>query len=170
MRMEIWDLFTVHNGEIGNFECLKRGVEGSLSDELYRARKGTTDSEMFFLLLLNEGMDNDPYAAVRRVINILIAAFRAQNQQPFLRLSCVFSDGVNLYGFRYASDEFSPTLYLSKNLDNGGTCLASEPLEGNASNWEALKCGTFVQISPDKVEHTALDVSGCCASAITCAA
>lgn len=160
----------MHNGQIGNFECLKRGIESSLSDELYRARKGTTDSEMFFLLLLNEGLDRDPYAAVRSVIDILMDASRAQNQEPFLRLSCVFSDGVNLFGFRYATDQFSPTLYVSKTLDNGGTCLASEPLEGDAHNWETVKCGTFIQISPDEITHTALDVSGCCASDIGCAA
>ncbi len=160
----------MHNGQIGNFERLKRGIEGSLSDDLYRARKGTTDSEMFFLLLLNAGLERDPFSAIRVVINNLIEASAAQNLEPFLRLSCVFSDGNTLFGFRYATDQFSPTLYLSRTLDNGGICLASEPLEGDIHNWEAVKCGTFVRISPDKTEHTALDVSGCCASGISCVA
>lgn len=160
----------MHNGQIGHFDQLKRELEASLSDNLYQERRGTTDSEMFFLLLLNAGLEEHPHQAIRAVINRLIEVSRAENQQPFLRLSCVFSDGDTLYGFRYATDQFSPTLYLSRTLDNGGTCLASEPLEGDIHNWEAIKCGTFVKISLNKVQHKALDIAECCASGITCAA
>lgn len=157
----------MHNGQIGDFEGIKRSIEKSLSDELYQARKGTTDSEMLFLMLLNEGLEQDPYAAICTVIDKLIAASSAQNLQPFLRLTCVFSDGSNLFGFRYATDQFSPTLYVSKTLDNGGICLASEPLEGDVHNWEAVKCGSLVRVTSGEIEHTALDVPGCCASGIS---
>jgi predicted glutamine amidotransferase len=155
----------MHNGQIGHFEDLKRELEASLSDTLYQQRRGTTDSEMFFLLLLNEGLDDNPLEAVRRVINKLIDVSTRRNLEPFLRLSCVFSDGITLAGFRYASDQFSPTLYLSKSLDNGGTCLASEPLEGDSHNWQTVACGTYIEITPDGHQQHALNLSGCCATA-----
>lgn len=160
----------MHNGQIGDFELLKRDLETSLSDILYQARNGTTDSEMFFLLLLNEGLENNPYRAIKTVIDRIINSAKALNLEPFLRLSCVFSDGDSLFGFRYATDQFSPTLYLSRTLDNGGTCLASEPLEGDIHNWQAIRCGTFVKLSPGKSEHKDLSIGLSCASGASQAA
>lgn len=160
----------MHNGQIGDFERLKRGLEASLSDTLYQARKGTTDSEMLFLLLLNEGLENNPYKAIQTVINRLINAAQAQNLLPFLRLSCVFSDGESLFGFRYATDQYSPTLYLSRTLDNGGSCLASEPLEGDTHNWQAIRCGTFIKLSSGKIEKMPLNITERCSSGASQAA
>lgn len=44
-----------HNGQIGGFQKMKRSLEHLLSDGLYDARKGSTDSELLFLLLLQHG-------------------------------------------------------------------------------------------------------------------
>ena len=50
----------MHNGQIGGFERIRRGLESSISDELYDQRLGTTDSELFFLLMLDEGLGARP--------------------------------------------------------------------------------------------------------------
>ena len=40
----------MHNGQIGDFEKIRRKLEASLGDHLYDQIEGTTDSELFFLL------------------------------------------------------------------------------------------------------------------------
>ena len=46
-------LLFMHNGQIGGFKIVKRKLRQRLSDELYNWIQGTTDSEHFFALFLN---------------------------------------------------------------------------------------------------------------------
>jgi len=135
----------MHNGQIGGFDAIRRILEASLADCFYAVKRGTTDSELLFLLLLNEGLDRDPPRAFERVLERLYAAYRARKKSPFLRLTCVFSDGETLYSFRHASDGQSPTLYASDSLLAGGTVVASEPLDADARQWR--------RIDPDQVNR-----------------
>ncbi len=102
-----------------------------MPDDLYDARRGTTDSEMIFLILLPNGLGQDPDGAMAATLD---AIGPATDAGP-IRLKCVFSDGVQIYAYRYASDGRCPTLYVSGLLDNGGVALASEPLDGRADRW-----------------------------------
>ncbi|MEM7194825.1 MAG: class II glutamine amidotransferase [Pseudomonadota bacterium] len=136
-----------HNGQIGHFELVKRDLESVLSDSLYLARRGTTDSEVLFLLLLNEGLEECPVSACIRSLEILEGLRKKLSLSAPLRLVFVFSNGETLYGVRYASDAFCPTLYCSENLDNGGVSLASEPLDGNSDNWTAVETSTLIEVS-----------------------
>lgn len=121
-----------HNGQVPHFPQIRRKLEAALPDHLYHARRGTTDSEMVFLTLLAQGMDQDPQAALRRTLDII-----GTEKEP-VKLTCVFSDGQSLYGFRHASKGPAPTLYVSKVLDNGGRSIASEPLCGISTNWTLI--------------------------------
>ena len=131
----------MHNGQIGGFLRKRRALEALLPDHLYNLRAGGTDSEVLFLLLLAHGLKQDPLEAVRKLLAILSEL--RDDQEPPDRLTCVFSDGQSLSAFRYASDKKCPTLYVRR--AGQGTVLASEPLDGEASNWEA--------ISPDALVH-----------------
>jgi glutamine amidotransferase len=42
----------MHNGQIGGFSCIRRELEGQLPDTLWHQRKGATDSELLFLLIV----------------------------------------------------------------------------------------------------------------------
>ncbi|MDH5608972.1 MAG: class II glutamine amidotransferase, partial [Cyclobacteriaceae bacterium] len=44
----------MHNGDIGGFSALRRPLLNSLSDEAFRHLRGSTDSEHFFCLLMDE--------------------------------------------------------------------------------------------------------------------
>ena len=145
----IWSF--AHNGQVGGFELMQRDLESALSDELYLARRGTTDSELLFLLLLQLGLDACPKSACIQMIEILENKRAERNISSPLRLSLVFSNGAKLFGLRYASDKFCPTLYQSKRLDNGGISLASEPLDGDSSNWNMLQPRVLLEISSDNV-------------------
>lgn len=58
----------MHNGGIGDFSLIRRDMELLIPDPYYGARRGTTDSELFFHLLLTNGLETDPLQALRITI------------------------------------------------------------------------------------------------------
>lgn len=138
----------MHNGIIGNFSAIRRDLEALLSDHFYAARQGTTDSELFFLLLLTNGLDQSPHGAIERSI-AQIAKITAKNNLPYAptRLTCAFSNGESIFGFRHATDNKSPSFYFSQCLDHGGRALASEPLHGDDEHWQSVEPGHLVTLS-----------------------
>jgi glutamine amidotransferase len=141
-----------HNGQVPHFPAIRRQMEAALPDDLYALRRGTTDSEMIFLTLLANGLDHDPAEAMRQT---MITLTSVDLIKP-VKLTCVFSDGTNLYGFRHGSDGIAPTLYLSGSLDNGGRAMASEPLTGVANGWDLIPPDTLCRLGPDICEMVPL--------------
>ena len=143
-----------HNGGIGDFKLIRRKVENLLAEDHYNARRGCTDSELFFLLMLTNGLEQDCHAALTRTIDQVTGFLKDHGplSKP-LRLTCVFSDGEKIYGFRHASDDKSPSLYLSNCLDHGGRAIASEPLHGTGEHWQLLPDDELVVLSSGAVEH-----------------
>ncbi len=47
----------MHNGQVSDFGRIRRSLGSQLPDNLYELRKGTTDPELLFLLLLNNGLE-----------------------------------------------------------------------------------------------------------------
>ncbi|MDB0061569.1 class II glutamine amidotransferase [Octadecabacter sp.] len=119
-----------HNGQVPHFASIERRLEADLPDHLYAARGGSTDSELLFLTLLANGLDDDPARAMATTLDKI-----GTGPDP-VKITCVFTDGQTLYGYRYASRGTAPTLYASGVLDNGGKAFASEPLDGGA--WDAV--------------------------------
>ncbi|MEP2947189.1 MAG: class II glutamine amidotransferase [Lentilitoribacter sp.] len=150
-----------HNGQIAEFGLIRRGLEASLSDELYNHRRGTTDSELFFLLALQHGLQTNPQKAIETTIAKIREAQMALGKKirDPNRIASVFSDGQTVYGFRCSSDLKSPTLYASGNLTSGGHALASEPLDGGTDNWTTVDEGQFVEMNKDGMQFTKLSVS-----------
>lgn len=126
----------MHNGQIAGFEKIRRKLETTLPDNLYDLRRGTTDSELIFLLLLANGLETAPKAACETVID-LVKSHQASISKPN-RLAFVFSDGDRLFALRHSCDEDSPSLYASNSLDSGGRAIASEPLDNLESNWSCI--------------------------------
>ena len=123
-----------HNGQVPHIARIRRALESRLPDPLYLHRRGTTDSELIFLTLLAEGLEDDPLRALHRTLDLIGPA----GDEGPVRLTCVLSDGQALFAFRHASDGKCPTLYLSGDLPCGGRAIASEPLCGDATRWTAL--------------------------------
>lgn len=122
-----------HNGQVPHFPQVRRRLEAALPDDLYHARRGTTDSELIFLTLLAHGLALDPDLAMERTLDDL-----GTGDAGPVKLTCVFGNGQRLFGFRHASDGRAPTLYASGQLDNAGRALASEPLCGVPARWTPL--------------------------------
>jgi glutamine amidotransferase len=143
----------MHNGQIGDFGQIRRALENSLPDMLYASRHGTTDSELLFLIMLDEGLETDPQGAAERAVARAIACARGAGIDPHIRLTAAFSDGEVLYAVRYATDRFAPTLYLSEG--ESGRSLVSEPLDGNGPAWQPVPAGSFVTVSAGSVAVSA---------------
>lgn len=137
-----------HNGQIPHFRQIRRRLEMALSEELFLQRRGTTDSEILFLTLLNNDLMRDPGAAFAKTLDLLGPSTDAGP----IRLTCVWSDGISIFAIRYASDNRCPTLYGSASLDNGGAALASEPLCTSPGRWQALPVNAICRLSENGLE------------------
>lgn len=149
----------MHNGQIGDFAKLKRPLEAKLSDAAYSARKGTTDSELFFLLLIDAGLDEDPRQATIDVINLIYDMCKTEGVKPHLRLTCAMSNGDQLFAMRYATDCFAPTLYFRQDSDIGGYSFVSEPLDEAHNSWTAIKPSTFVTLNDEGLSLSTIDLA-----------
>lgn len=140
----------MHNGGIGDFSLIRRDMELLIPDPYYGARRGTTDSELFFHLLLTNGLETDPLQALRVTIpQVLELVDRHRATDKPVRLTCVFSEGSRIFAFRYSNDGQAPSLYRSDSLDHGGRAVASEPLEGQCARWKPLHENMLLEISAD---------------------
>lgn len=138
----------MHNGQVPDIHRIRRRLEALLPDEFYDLRRGSTDSELIFLLLLTYDLQTDPSAAIAKVIDLLADHSGYGTGRDAVRLTCVLSDGSSIYAFRHASDDKCPTLYLKGNAQDGWT-LASEPLDGCAENWTSVEPDVLVTLSKD---------------------
>jgi glutamine amidotransferase len=126
----------MHNGHIPHFDRIRRRLESELPDSIYCRRRGTTDSEIFFFLMLAYGASENVQNAWNRAMETVLHD-HSDVDGP-VRMACVLSDGQRLFAFRFSTDDRSPSLYYSGKLDNGGFAFASEPLEGCVDRWQLM--------------------------------
>ncbi|MGE0502748.1 MAG: class II glutamine amidotransferase [Rhizobiaceae bacterium] len=135
----------MHNGEITGFEAIRRRLEAGLADRHYDALEGTTDSELFFRLVLDRGLESDPEAALGHAVASVLDAQRRTGIEPAFKLTAAFSDGERLFAVRYATGGVAPTLYTS--MFGKGRCLVSEPFDREGGEWHAIPPSSIVIVS-----------------------
>ncbi len=140
----------MHNGQIGGFEKIRRLLENSLSDALFDQLEGATDSELFFRLMLGEGLARDPQGAVSRATSRVLEAARRAGIEPSLKLTAAFSDGKALHAVRYATDDQAPTLYTAAFAKGVGRCIVSEPFDRDGRTWHEIPQSSFVTMTRDR--------------------
>lgn len=141
----------MHNGQIGNFERIRRRLEENLPDALYAQLHGTTDSELIFLLMLAEGLEDDPTGAPARAVARIIEAAERAGVDPALKLTAAFADGERLFAVRFATTTHTPTLYTGPFRDGRGRCIVSEPFDRDGPEWQAVPPGSIVTATRDSV-------------------
>ncbi len=137
----------MHNGGIGCWDDVRRPIETGIPDELFRHRSGTTDSEAMFLLLLANGLSEDPIGAFRRTIRFIEDVMRQAGIGEPLRVTAAASDGQSIHAVRYSTLIAPETLYLRKLKRADGLLMASEPLDDGRIDWEAVPPQSFVTLS-----------------------
>jgi predicted glutamine amidotransferase len=127
----------MHNGQIGGYEKIRRPLDALISDDVYNARVGTTDSEAFFFLLFGQNLDKDPVTALSNTIGTVLKAMSAAKIDEPFRMTAALSDGETIYALRYATDPEPPTLFYSRSGEQ--LMVVSEPLDAEEGNWTAVE-------------------------------
>ncbi|XOV94385.1 MAG: class II glutamine amidotransferase [Bacteroidota bacterium] len=135
-----WEQFTfMHNGDVGGFSRIKRALLGMLSDDAFNHIKGTTDSEHFFALLIDElhqlgGLEPHDRLATGMIKTIRKVTALTKEYAPdeHSYLNFVISDGHLALAVRYTTDlpEHADSLYLNIGKSyhcEGGVCYMKEP-------------------------------------------
>lgn len=142
----------MHNGKIGGYDLCRRKLESLLDDGLFAARMGSTDSELFFLLLIQNGLQENPHSALGTTIRQISEIAEDFGSSESFQLTVCLSDGENLYACRHGSQDVPPTLYWS--ATQGNVLVASEPLDDQTAEWnevqpdEILKLTDRVYVQP----------------------
>ena len=144
----------MHNGQIGGFDGFRKRADMLIPDALYPHRRGTTDSEVLFLLALGAGLAKDPGRALARAASTLSDLSRGHGHAPHLRLSAAFSDGTTLYAARASSDHIAPTVYYRWSDSREGWA----PLELDEEDWTCLPPGMMARFDAGGVELCPLDL------------
>jgi glutamine amidotransferase len=149
----------MHNGQVGSFAGVRRRIEALIPDALYHERAGTTDSEAMFLAALGMGAEEDPVAAVGRMLRAADAAMRAAGNATPLRFTAALTDGHDLWAFRWASDGQAPTLYFRHGP--AGLVVVSEPIDENRPDWQEVPQGRCLVATADgfRIEPLAAEVA-----------
>ncbi len=154
-----------HNGEISGFDQIKRKLQFTVAEELFAEIQGTTDTETAFYLALTFGLQDDPRAAMEKMVGFVENEMKTAGIDEPFRLTCAFSDGDKLYAIRHSTDNKPKTLYYnrrSEDLDevlseesatpSSGTILLSEPIDDCPENWESVPPGSFVTVAGGRVQ------------------
>ena len=126
----------MHNGQIGGYARVRRRLEALIPDQYYEHRRGTTDSELIFMLLLANELDSDPALAIGRMIEQIETATAVEGTAAPLRLTAALTDGQKIFAIRYASDHRPPSLFYRR--DSSGFTIVSEPLDMTVGTWKLL--------------------------------
>jgi len=117
------NILFAHNGTIYNYEKI-------LSQINYPRRVNMLDSEAFFYLIVSMNEENLKEKFKKAVEEI-------KTKCDYSSLTCIFSDGENLYAYRsFTKLKDYYTLYYTRT--NNSFLLCSEPI-GEDLNWKILK-------------------------------
>ena len=106
----------MHNGLIREYHAVKRDLTLAVSPERYPDIEGTTDSEVMFHLALTFGLEEDPPAAVARVIGLVEQVGREHGVEHPFQGTIATSDGECIWAFRYSSERQSRSLFYSTDV------------------------------------------------------
>ncbi|WP_417831439.1 class II glutamine amidotransferase [Terasakiella sp.] len=146
----------MHNGQIGNYRDVRHGLEMTLDANLFAHRLGATDSELLFLLLIQNGLEQDPIEALRKTLHQTINMMEQVKAEHPLRFTACLSNGQDIYALRFSSDPQAPSLFTC--TQNGATLIASEPLSNDGVNWCSLDQGTLLHATRDGVKSHSFDL------------
>jgi predicted glutamine amidotransferase len=107
----------MHNGLIREFPRMRRELVMAIDDSLYDSIEGTTDSETMFYLALTFGLENDPVAAVERMVGFVEDTGRRHGVEQPIQMTIATTGGDSVYAFRYSSEGDSRSLYFSTRMD-----------------------------------------------------
>jgi len=167
----------MHNGDIGGFSRIRRPLLSQLSDARFEAIHGSTDSEHFFALLLDEldREDGGPDAAVmgrafQRTIERVSALMLEHAPGEHLYINAVLTNGIDAVACRYTTDDPSEgsSLHINQGqryvceegvcrmvdtVHSGSVIVSSEPLSEDPG-WQAFAPNSMVLLADRRAIRT----------------
>ena len=140
----------MHNGAIPNFNRIRRALTLRIRPDLFSCLLGTTDSEVFFYLLLTHGREDDPEGAFARAVGVVLAEMDDAGVTGHLAVTAALTDGATVYALRFANDDRPPSLYYSLGARpltaagvpaveaETGCLIVSEPLDDVHAAWQQV--------------------------------
>jgi predicted glutamine amidotransferase len=113
-RHEKW--LWVHNGLVRDFHLIKRDLALAVDESLYAQMEGSADSEMLFYLALTFGLEEDPPAAVERMVGFVEDVGHRHGTEHPIQMTIGTTDGKSVWAFRYSSEGKSRSLYYSTDV------------------------------------------------------
>jgi predicted glutamine amidotransferase len=155
----------VHNGEILEFEKIRRELILTVAPHLFNSIQGTTDSELMFYLSLTFGLEKDPLGALETMAGFIEETGRQHGVTESVWMTLGVSDGRDLYAVRYASDGEAPTLYHSRDMEDiyrlnpalrgrfqaGARAIVSEPSGDIAEAWVQVPQATVIRVRDNEL-------------------
>jgi len=167
----------MHNGDIGGFGRIRRPLLSMLSDERFEAIHGSTDSEHFFALLLDELDQEDGTVdaetmgrTFQRTLERVSELMFAHAPGEHLYINAVLTNGVDAVACRYTTDD--PNEGSSLHINQGqryvceeGVCrmvdtvhagsviVSSEPLSQDPG-WQTFAPNSMVLLSDRRALRT----------------
>jgi glutamine amidotransferase len=114
----------MHNGFIGEFATVKRDLMLAVDPSLYAEIEGSTDTEVFFHLAL----EDDPPAAVERAVGLIEETGRAHGVEQPIQMTVATTDGSSMWAFRYSSEGKSRSLFFSTAVDTLRAVYPDNPI------------------------------------------
>ena len=108
----------MHNGLIREFALVRRELTLAVHDELFLSIEGTTDSELMFFLALSFGLEDDPVAAVERMVGFVEETGHKHGVELPIQMTIATTNGTAIWAFRYSSEGDSRSLYFSTRMDS----------------------------------------------------
>lgn len=144
-------LLCIHNGRIENFgETLARPLRDRLSDVAYKSIKGSTDSEHFFALIIEE-LSNNPSATLSQALqNALLTLDKlVKSYDITASANIIITDGQQLIASRFATHTQTPSLYWLRDDPTypESIIIASEPLF--SGNWKSVPEQSILSVGKD---------------------
>ncbi len=171
-----WKQYTfMHNGDVGGFSKMKRALLSNLSDEAFNHIKGTTDSEHFFALLIDElnqlsGLEpHDRLATgMMRSIKKVCALVDEYSPGTHSYLNFVITDGRLACAVRFTTDvdDRADSLYINIGKSyhcEDGVCYMKEPGEAEKSviisseplskdpGWEKISVNSMILVNEGQI-------------------
>jgi predicted glutamine amidotransferase len=106
----------VHNGLVRDFHRVKRELALAVDESLYPQMEGSTDSEMLFYLALTFGLEENPPAAVERMVGHVEEVGHRHGTEHPIQMTIGTTDGSSVWAFRYSSEDKSRSLYYSADM------------------------------------------------------
>ena len=158
----------VHNGEIRDFQSIRRELMMTVAPEYFPYMTGSTDSELIFFLALSFGLQHNPLQALSEAVTLIERLGRANGIEFPFQGTLGITDSKKLYALRYSSEGKAPSLFYSDSVEamqqlcpesvaeiefgNNARAVVSEPLGRLPGVWLPVAESTVLIVENGIVE------------------